>query len=119
MNTKLEGSWGETLAAEYLRSKKYEVISMGYRCRMGEIDIIVRDKMYIVFVEVKTRKDSSHGRPREFVTGPKIARIRTTAEIWLQSHETDLQPRFDVIEVLAPEGVRTKNPEIIHLEDAF
>lgn len=119
MNTMLEGSWGEALAAEFMRKNGYTLVSMGYRCRMGEIDIIAKDKRYIVFVEVKTRKDDIHGRPGEFINAPKISRIRATAEIWLTRYETGLQPRFDVIEIIAPEGVKTKSPEITHLEDAF
>lgn len=119
MNTRLSGRWGEALAAEYLRKKKYRIVSMGYSCRMGEIDIIAETEKYIVFVEVKTRKDDSHGSPREFVSSHKISKIRITAELWLQNHETGLQPRFDVIEVLAPEGTKTEKPIINHLEDAF
>lgn len=119
MNIKLEGNWGEALAAEFLQKKKFEIITMGFRCRMGEIDIIAKDKEYLVFAEVKTRKDDLYGSPRDFVTPNKISRIRITAEIYLQTHETALQPRFDVIEILAPKGVKTKNPKITHLEDAF
>lgn len=120
MKTRLEGSWGEALAAEFLRKRGYDILSMGYRCRMGEIDIIAKDRRYIVFVEVKTRKDDSHGRPAEFVGRPKISRVRLTAEIWLGNHqEITQQPRFDVIEIIAPEGTKTKQPEITHLEDAF
>lgn len=119
MTTKLAGSWGEAHAATFLRKKKYQLISMGYRCRQGEIDIIARDSRYIIFIEVKTRKDKIHGEAREFVTKPKQRRIRSTAELWLTQNETELQPRFDVIEVYAPQGVKTEHPEIIHLEDAF
>jgi putative endonuclease len=49
----------------------------------------------------------------------KQNRLRTTAEIYLSEHPTDLQPRFDVIEIYAPDGVETQKPVINHLEDAF
>ena len=73
----------------------------------------------MVFVEVKTRRDDRYAQAREFVTGKKQARIRASAEIWLEKNDTALQPRFDVIEVYAPAGMDTRRPEIIHLEDAF
>jgi putative endonuclease len=55
----------------------------------------------------------------EYVTDAKAQRVRTTAEFWLIENETKLQPRFDVIEIYAPEGADTKNPAINHIEDAF
>ena len=117
MEKRLDGKWGEALALDFLRGKKYALADTGYRTRFGEIDIIVTDDQYVVFVEVKLRKDDSFALPRESVTPAKIKRIRTTAQIWLQSHETELQPRFDVIEVYPPEG--GKAAKIVHLEDAF
>lgn len=119
MKQKLIGAWGEALAAEYLQSCGYVVVSMGYRCRFGEVDIIVTDKKYIVFVEVKTRTSKHFAEAREFVTRHKIERLRRAAEMWLSAHETTRQPRFDVIEIYAPQGVDTTRPEITHLEDAF
>lgn len=119
MNTKLQGSWGEALALEFLRRKKYEAVAMGYRTRFGEIDVIVKNREYIVFAEVKVRKNDSFAEAREFVDRNKQARLRKTAELWLAHHETALQPRFDVIEIYAPNGTETKNPTINHLEDAF
>ncbi|MCL2842335.1 MAG: YraN family protein [Oscillospiraceae bacterium] len=119
MKQKLIGAWGEATAAEYLQNRRYTVISMGYRCRFGEIDIIATNKKYIAFVEVKTRKDSGFAEAREFVNHHKMGRLRQTAEMWLSEHETTLQPRFDVIEIYAPQGADTNSPEIRHLEDAF
>ncbi len=116
---KISGHWGEAAAADYLRKKRYEIVACNYHTRFGEVDLIARSRKHVVFVEVKTRRDDSYAQAREFVTGKKQARIRASAEIWLEKHETDLQPRFDVIEVYAPEGMDTKRPEIIHLEDAF
>ena len=113
------GAWGEALAAQYLQKKKYTIQACGYRCRFGEIDLIVSDNENLVFVEVKLRKNASFADAREFVDYRKQERIRTTASIYLAEHETVLQPRFDVIEIYAPEGTATKNPEIYHMEDAF
>lgn len=115
----LVGAWGESLAATYLQKKRYKLVATGYRCRFGEIDLIVTDRRYIVFVEVKLRKSDKFASAMEFVDQRKQNRIRTTAEIYLNQNPTDLQPRFDVIEIYAPYGMDTPKPEIHHLEDAF
>lgn len=115
----LIGAWGEDRAASYLKKKRYRVFARNYRIRGGEIDLIAEHCGYLVFVEVKTRQDDSHGEAREFVDYRKQERLRLAAAHWLAEHETELQPRFDVIEVYAPQGTATKRPEIRHLEDAF
>ena len=116
---KLLGAFGEDAACRYLRRHGYRIEGRNYVCRMGEIDIIARDRRYMVFVEVKLRRDDEHGAAAEFVTPAKQRRIIAAAMRWLQLNPTDLQPRFDVIEVYAPQGLDTKKPEIHHLEDAF
>ena len=115
----LLGPWGESLAADYLRKKRYRIIACNYKCRYGEIDLIAQTRREIVFVEVKLRKTDDYVQAREYVGWQKQKRLRTTAELWLQANPTDLQPRFDVIEIYAPQGMQTLKPEIIHLEDAF
>jgi len=118
-NNALTGAWGEHLAAEYLRKKGYRLAAQNYRIRGGEIDLIAENRRYVVFVEVKTRQDSAFGEAREFVDGRKQERIRMAAVMWLSEHETEKQPRFDVVEVYAPQGTATAHPKIIHLENAF
>lgn len=113
------GAWGESLAAEFLKKKRYQLLAAGYRCRYGEIDLIVSNKKYLVFVEVKLRKNDRFASAMEFVDYRKQNRLRITAEFYLSQNPTDLQPRFDVIEIYAPEGLDTKKPKIHHLEDAF
>lgn len=115
----LTGAWGEALAAEYLRKKRYDILASGYRCRFGEIDLIVNNRKFLVFVEVKLRKSAEFARAREFVDVKKQERIRTTASLYLAQNPTNLPCRFDVIEIYAPEGMETAHPEINHLEDAF
>ena len=117
--SKLTGAWGEALAAEYLRKRGYQLVASGYRCRFGEIDLIVKDRKYLVFVEVKLRKSARFAQALEYVDGRKQDRLRTTASIYLSENPTSLQPRFDVVEIYAPEGIQTAHPEIHHLEDAF
>ena len=113
------GAWGETLAAAYLKKKKYQILATGYRCRYGEIDLIVANRNYLVFVEVKLRKTNKFANAMEFVDYHKQNKLRTTASLYLAQNPTNLQPRFDVIEIYAPEGQGTINPKIQHLEDAF
>ena len=117
--SKLSGAWGEALAAEYLRKKHYKVVAVGYHSRFGEIDLIVQDRKYLVFVEVKLRKTADFAKAMEYVDRKKQDKIRITASMYLSENPTKLQPRFDVIEIYAPEGTQTPNPEIRHMEDAF
>ena len=115
----LLGTWGETLAAEYMQKKRYRLVGCNYRCRFGEIDLICQNRKYLVFVEVKLRKTADFGAAREFVGSEKQAKVLAAASLWLQQNPTDLQPRFDVIEIYAPQGIQTEKPVVVHLEDAF
>lgn len=117
--TNLLGPWGEALAADYLRRHGYEIVAANYRCRLGEIDLVARKDGFLAFVEVKLRAGSAFGEAKEFVDHRKQERLRKTALLWLSQHESDDQPRFDVVEIYAPEGTATKKPRIHHLENAF
>lgn len=110
------GVLGEMQAVKYLRKKKYKIIDTNYRTRFGEIDIICEYENFIVFAEVKTRSENSIAQPMEFVDDKKQKNIINTASIYLASHKTDLQPRFDVIEVFWKKG---KIKSVKHLENAF
>ena len=116
---KLTGAWGEELAAEFLRRKRYRILAMNFTTRFGEIDVIASDGRYLVFTEVKLRKNANFAQAREFVDYRKQSRIRAAASIYLSRFPTELQPRFDVIEIYAPDGMDTARPVINHLEDAF
>ncbi|MDR1589182.1 MAG: YraN family protein [Oscillospiraceae bacterium] len=116
---KSRGDMGESLALEYLTRRGYVPVCRGYRTRYGEIDLIMRDGRYIVFVEVKLRKSDAFAQAREFVGRSKQQKLRATAMIWLASHETALQPRFDVVEVYARDGAGAPPPRINHIENAF
>ena len=113
------GRWGESLAAEYLRKKGHQVMEAGWRCRFGEMDLITRSGCYLCFVEVKLRRSDAYGRAGEFVDWRKQEKLRATAQLYLQVHPTQLQPRFDVVEVYAPQGRETASPQIFHWENAF
>ena len=115
----ISGAWGEAQAAEFLRKKRYNLVAAGYRSRFGEIDLIVCNRKYLVFVEVKLRKNEKFAQAMEFVDHHKQDRLRVTASMYLSQHPTKLQPRFDVVEIYAPQGAETKDPKFFHMEDAF
>lgn len=119
MNTELIGRWGEEKAAEYLKSLGFAIVGMNYRCRMGEIDVIAEDRRHVVFCEVKLRKSDAFAQAREFVTAGKQDRLRAAASMWLSGNETEKQPRFDVVEIYAPNGADEKNYSLNHIENAF
>ena len=116
---KSTGRWGEDQAERYLKKKGYRVIERNYSCRFGEIDLIVADREFLVFVEVKTRRSDAFAEAKEFVGAAKQRRIRLAASMWLASNETQLQPRFDVIEIYGTEHMRYRDLQIRQIENAF
>ena len=114
-----KGAAGEVLAARFLRDKGYQIWTANYRCRFGEIDIIAAKPPYIAFVEVKARSEDSLYEPREAVTGEKQKRIIKTALLFLQKNPVDLQPRFDVIEIVTRKQHPMEIVEIDHIQGAF
>lgn len=114
-----KGAAGELLAARYLRKKGYTLLAANYRTRFGEIDIIATNRKYIAFVEVKQRDSAAIYAPQEAVTPAKQQRIIRTAMLYLQSHETSLQPRFDVIAIVTDPNNPLKVLSLTHIPAAF
>ncbi len=110
-NRRKIGSQYETLAADYLTGKNAAILERNFRCRQGEIDLILRDGDYLVFAEVKYRKTASMGLPEEAVHERKQQRIRRAAEYYLYKHRygEDTPCRFDVISILGSEVTWIKN----------
>ena len=117
--SRAEGVWGEAQIANYLRRRRYELLAHSYHCRFGEIDLIARKGGVLCFVEVKLRRSDAYGRAGEFVDRRKQEKLRTAAQLYLAEHPTQLQPRFDVVEIYAPQGLATRVPEIYVIPDAF
>jgi TIGR00252 family protein len=115
----LLGRWGESLTADYLRERGYKILEAGWRCRFGELDLVASDGSYLCFVEVKLRKSDAFGRAAEYVDHRKRERLRISAQLYLEEHPSRLQPRFDVVEIYAPEGLKTDRPELSHWKNAF
>lgn len=116
---RLLGRWGEELAARELSRRGHKVQAAGWHCRFGEIDLITVQGEFLCFVEVKLRRSERFGTPGAFVDARKQERLRISAQLYLAQHETTLQPRFDVVEILAPQGMDTKAPVVRHIENAF
>ncbi len=117
--TKDIGNKGEKIAALYLKKHGYKIVAKNFSSAHGEIDIIAQNKDFLVFVEVKARKNceeyfKNYGLPSEAVNKSKQKHIIFTAEIYLQQNPTDKALRFDVIEVYLD-----KNVKVNHIEDAF
>lgn len=110
-NNKVTGDLGEKFAKEYLLNLGYEILETNWRAgRFGEIDIIARDGLQTVFVEVKTRKSLNFGHPFEAIGYHKLKNLFTAALTYMQNKRGRF--RIDVI------GVILKNPpEIEHLKN--
>ncbi|MDR1693227.1 MAG: YraN family protein [Oscillospiraceae bacterium] len=114
-----EGNRGEQVALQYLTNKGYTLLTSNFAAPFGEIDLIVYNEEYLVFVEVKMRAKADYGHPLETVTPAKRRRVRKTAEYFLMSNQhSTLQPRIDVIAINAPGGGYDEL-EIEHIENAF
>lgn len=110
------GIHGETMACEELEKLGYSIIERRYRTRFGEIDVIANDRGTIVFVEVKTKTDSSFADPVESVTRQKQRRLVSMAEQYGTSNPLDHTPcRFDVVAV----DMSVAPPKITVYQDAF
>jgi len=110
------GKQGEEIAARYLKSHGYRVISRNFRSRYGEIDIICTDGRVVVFVEVKTRTSTNYGSPEESITKVKKEHIRKVALVYLETYPQPFREiRFDVIGILMEDN----KPRINHLIAAF
>lgn len=110
------GKIAEMFACEYLEKKRYKLVDVNYSTRFGEIDLIMKNRKYLCFIEVKMRNERSIAQPREFVDYNKQKKIISTAEVYLANNPTKLQPRFDVVEVFCENNLIKS---IKHLENAF
>jgi len=110
------GRTGEELAARHLVDHGFTILARNYRTPVGELDLIVRDRQHLVFVEVKTRRGTAFGTPAEAVGAHKQRQIVRASQWYLSStNGSALQPRFDVIAVIIGSG----EPAITHIPNAF
>ena len=113
------GRAGEDLAAEFLNKKGFFIAARNYRSSVGEIDIVAENKYLVLFVEVKLRKEAVGYSPKEAVTTDKKRRLLHAAKNYIYRSHTNLQPRFDVIEIVQKNETDLKNAEVNWIQNAF
>ncbi len=91
------GAAAEALAARFLAARGLAVVERNYRCRGGEIDLIVRDGKTLVFVEVRLRRNQAFGGAAESITATKRRRLRLAAQHYLGGLAREPPCRFDAI----------------------
>ena len=96
MDKRLIGRWGEQVAGDYLKKKHYKIVAMNFSCRGGEIDLIAENRKYIVFVEVKLRKNADFAQAKEFA-----AHLNDIGYFY-----TDRPVSFDLVESFNHEELR-------------
>jgi len=111
------GATGEELASAWYVERGYKVLDRNWRCREGELDLVLGTSAVVVFCEVKTRRTAAFGAPFEAVTSTKQRRLRVLAALWLDEHpQRGADLRFDVASVYAP---RDGAPRIEVIQAAF
>lgn len=112
----LFGKEGESLAVLYLKKHGYKIIEQNYRTKLGEIDIIAKEKNTLVFVEVKSRKTCDFGSPKYAITPKKMKTISMVALYFLkETKQSGVKARFDVVSISPGE----REPEIEIIKNAF
>ncbi|HOG11784.1 MAG: YraN family protein [Smithellaceae bacterium] len=97
----ITGRAGEAMAADFLKRRGYRILEMNYRCSIGEIDMVAREKDVLVFVEVKTRKSGAMGYPEQAVGLVKQKKMSQLALWYLRDKNIgDAAVRFDVVAIL-------------------
>jgi putative endonuclease len=118
MDNKILGNYGESLAANFLEQKGYGILVRNFKNKLGEVDLIAKDRAMIVFVEVKMRKSLSCGMPYESVSYYKQKKIIMVALSYLKLKfgTCDVLSRFDVISIYQNSSGQS---QIEHLINAF
>lgn len=112
----LFGKESESIAVSHLKKKGYKIIERNYRTKLGEIDIIAKEKNTVVFIEVKSRKSGDFGSPKYAVTPKKMKKISMVALYFLKvTNQSGVKARFDVVSIIPGE----KEPEIEIIKNAF
>ena len=102
------GRQSEALAVRHLKRQGYRIVAQNYRNRLGEIDIVAKDRSTLVFVEVKARRTPRFGPPKAAVTPQKQRKLSMVALAYLkETGQSEAAARFDVvaIDASAPQPV--------------
>lgn len=100
------GRWAEALAHDYLKSRGLKPVARNYRCRRGEIDLVMSDGGTLVFIEVRMRRNPRFGTAAESIDRRKRMRIITAAQHFLQNRRVSRPCRFDVVAVEGADNIQ-------------
>lgn len=110
------GEKGEAIAVQQLKKEGYKILEANYLTKLGEIDIIAKDKNTIVFVEVKARRSVNFGSPKEAVSIQKQKKISMVALYYLKTtKQMTTKARFDVVAV----NLNRDKPRVEIIKNAF
>lgn len=105
MSRVAQGKAYEDLACRYLQQQGLRLLERNFRCRGGELDLIMREREFLVFVEVRSRRSTRYGSAAETVTLRKQRRLARAAALYLQRYRIDAPCRFDIV------AIDTSHPE--------
>ena len=112
------GKRGEAIAREYLQKQQYTILVTNFRCKVGEVDIIAKDKHIVVFVEVRTVTSAKFGPAYNTVTYPKQQQVKRAALFYISKNNlVNTQFRFDVIGITLNQ--QTGDYQLEHIQNAF
>lgn len=117
-SNKKTGEKGERAAGEKLAQKGYEILARNYRNKWGEVDLVCKDRNFVVFVEVKTKVGDSYGEPWEMIDSRKLKRVENMGHLWCEEFSWEGLCRIDVVGVwldIAGEVSKVKHWENVQL----
>lgn len=114
-STHIKGSTAENLAQQHLISRGWKILATNWHAGHLELDIVARDGNELVIVEVKSRYGSGFAHPSEAITNKQIKRIIDAAETWINTNNSMLETRFDLIIIV----FNGDNFELMHYPNAF
>jgi len=115
-----QGDAAEEMALHYLQRHGLRLIERNFHCKLGELDLIMRDSTHLVFVEVRSRRSMRFGRPVETVAHRKQQRLLRSAAFYLQKHRLDLPCRFDIVGISPhSDSVQADSVQVEWIKDAF
>ena len=109
------GQAGEDIARRHLEERGYALRQANYRCRWGEVDLVMEHEGAVVFVEVRTKRSTAFGTPEESVTAAKRKRLTATAYTYLQEHDLDVPFQIDLVAIAV--NTRGEVTRVTHLEN--
>jgi putative endonuclease len=116
MQKKELGKKGEEVALRFLKKRGYRIIEQNYVCKMGEMDLIAKEKDTLAFIEVKTRTSTAFGPPQLAVNSSKQRQLSKVALYFLKEKKLeDVKARFDVVAIILGQN----GEEIELIKDAF